>query len=154
MPFLNGNSNIELEKSDKLSKEEVNEINSKTPKELAESLKKYMDEKDYLDILYSILNKKVKMAQYLLLKHFENEGIQNQKYSFGTLFIKETIRGKIIDKIKLQEWLMRRGLDEYIDTIVSEANVNKLTKSSVESGEPLPDGIEINSWKSINLRRS
>lgn len=84
-----------------------------------------------------------------ILRRMEEEGLESFKDDCITLTVKEEMTPKVADWTKVFPWIYQSGK---LELLRKQLNSGPF-KEMIENGEPLPDGLEAVSVKTLNNRR-
>lgn len=73
--------------------------------------------------------------------------------SGGTLIVASKMSAKKTDEDALVKWLDGNGLADFAKRSVNTNSLSALCRERAEKGEPIPDGVELASFKQVSWRK-
>ena len=92
------------------------------------------------------LKQEMELIENALMKHLQDQGATSLKTGHGTPYISEVESIKIVDREAVLDTVAEQGAWDVLNVSVAKKNYR-------ESGIELP-GIEINTMRKLNIRRS
>lgn len=118
------------------------ELSSLSKQELAETIKSLKNRKKAITKELSGINLDLISAVKLLVEHLESSGEESFKLSSGgSFFIQDKPYPNIINKELFRHWCIDNGYESSMS--LHYKTVDAIAVECVESGKPLPDGMEL-----------
>lgn len=120
--------------------------------DFADYLKKNNLRKEELEKELSDVNLNLEATQQILAERFENEGTQSIRLSSGELFyLEEVPYTQVKDKHAVNNWFETNNMKEMFS--VNWNSLNALVKERLQSGQPLPEGVDVFMKTTVKMRK-
>jgi len=127
----------------------VNGYELKSKGELAEEYRELWDRKEELTKAAKEIGQLMDRIQGTILSKMDEEEIESFKTDTITIGVKETIKPKVADWPSVFDWIYEGGRFQ----LLMKSMNSRAFREIVENGDPLPDCIEIESFKKMTRRR-
>jgi hypothetical protein len=120
--------------------------------EVAAILRDLKERKAKLEEEESKLNVQIEACSSELADRFEVEDMQSLKMQSGETFSLEDVPYAVItDKGEVNKWFIENNMDEM--RTVQWTSLNALVKELLESGKPLPSGVDVFLKSTVKMRK-
>lgn len=112
------------------------------------------DEYEFADAAAKNAKRKYEEQRDRLWELLESAGVKTINHEVGRITRSNRVIGTVTDKTALAEWLSDHGmLEAFTRTDFRQQQLNGLAKEAIETGEDLPEGLDVLTVKTISLTR-